>query len=53
VAVASATIDGILKIELLAEGSNKATINENRTRNLPIARLVPYPLGRQALIKHT
>jgi len=38
------------QIKLLAEGSSKATIDGIRTRNLPIARLTPYPLGYQALI---
>jgi len=37
------------QIKLLAEGSSKATINGNRTRNHPIARLTPYTLGHQAL----
>jgi len=31
------------QIKLLAEGSSKATINGNRTYNLPIARQTPYP----------
>jgi len=40
------------QIKLLAEGSSIATIDGNRTRNLPIARLTtPYPLGFEALTK--
>jgi len=48
VAVFSATIFSIVKLNSLLKGSSKATIDGNRTRNLPIARLTPYPLRHQA-----
>jgi len=34
---------------LFHEGSCKVTVDVNRTRNLPITRLTPYPLGHQAI----